>query len=343
MAAKFAIHISSCLVQIERAGFLKRVLNDFLLRFKGHPIYVGFDIAGLDHSNGESLRELFTTNANLHAFHHLDGLGYSWNHPWKLHDYNIVFQTEDDWIIPNLSIEMAEEACKFLEENEGVMAVAAPERTGSIWEKHEGSKYLKSKIIDESSVVKYLVNNHPHFETRQYRSIIGPFVENTPPPKVEFSYYMQANKEDKRINIWSMNLTELHIGNISSNHPCAWANFLTSPNTPNINNIQEICQLICKEEGLDIIIKKNEESIYDLLRKRHEKMAPVIFPSPYLYEVARFREGSEFLALFFNHVVAVTNDKCVDVLKDIEDLKMPFKIQKKVADNLILLEKNLKI
>ncbi|VBB19023.1 putative glycosyl transferase [Yasminevirus sp. GU-2018] len=303
----FAIHIASCLVDENRTKYLIRVLNELLKNFPTTPIYIGFDIAGAEHENGKDLLPILQKHNTITCFTHMNGLGYSWNHPWTLHNYDIVLQIEDDWDVSGIDIGHVEAIHSNLNPSEKPIMVVMkrPENTlRDIIQRHDNTfhiinvnKFIKSKHF-------YVFSNHPHFQSRSFHKLLGGHPENVPPPDVEVSFVDRCSQNIKSFTTYSICKHYGHFGESSINHGVSWTGEISkmTPSFNLANRINPIKEKLAKNE-CELVYTDDKNNIYSVLKKRNSKSTLVMLPNIYMVQDYRLRKIIPFVASFF--------DKCL--------------------------------
>jgi hypothetical protein len=341
----FAIHIASCLVDIKRSVLLFDVVNALIKKYPDHPMYIGFDIVGMEHSNSAILHPLIDNNKNIHCFTHLNGLGYSWNHPWTLHNYNIVLQIEDDWSIGSLDANFVNQIFsdeKMIDTPSLFILNPLKEILSTIFNRHESKLFIldSTKPIQKNYI--HIFSNHPHFETRKFRNLIDKHLERTTPPGVEVNYIKKCSALINEFTTYSFNTRYFHTGRkISVNHSVSWTNNITSNTFKNDIFSNIIKDIEHKIVDYDLLHKTNGQNIYDLLRLRTNKSLLVFFPNIWMIQIYRLHKIIPFVSVFFEQLLFILDNNTNDTETYIktDEVKKYYPVIQQLNNNIYILRK----
>ena len=337
---RFAIHIASCLVDKSRATYLKTLLEYLTEYFSDINIYIGFDIIGLEHDNGKILLDIIEKNKNIHCFTHTYGLGYSWNHPWTLHDCEIILQIEDDWKIDKFTKKNLTYILDNYELEQPLLFSMNTygENVNVLVDHDEHCKKLNIDLYENKNI--HIFSNHPHLETRSFRNIISKHPENTPPPEVEITYINNCSKFIKLFNFYSLSLPYEHLGFVSINHEISWSTYIsTNDNNYDLNNIMS--DILEYTNDYELVYCDNNNSIYSILRKLKKNTMIVFFPNIYMIQEWRIHTIIPFVTQFFNQCLILCSDETSDVENYVNSgtFSEYYPISKKLKHQVYILQK----
>lgn len=309
----FAIHIASCLVDKTRAVYLARVLKQ-LERFPNVPIFIGFDIVGLEHEHGKSILPLIQ-NKNITCFTHTNGLGYSWNHPWTLHNYDLVLQMEDDWDIADTGMKHVNAIHKLLDPSNRSVLIVMKKPTFELEEiiRPYNQTY---HVINKGKFIKdrhyYLFSNHPHFKSRLFHKFLGDYLENVPPPIVESTFVNRCCSLMHGFDVFSICQAYCHIGRASINHAITWTGEISRINGTYTSkfDFNEQFALVKNQDILkncEFVHTDDDNNIYSLIKMRNENSTLILYPNIYMVQDYRIVSIIPFVASFFNKCIVFTN------------------------------------
>lgn len=339
----FAIHIASCLVDKQRTKYLIEVLNRLTINFPTTPIYIGFDIVGIEHENGKDLIPIVQNNNMITCTTHINGLGYSWNHPWTLHNYDIALQIEDDWDVRNISTKHVDAIAKISTTEPFIVVMKHPENTlGEILHRYNETLHIVHKDEFNRSRHFYIFSNHPHFRSRKFHELIKGHPENVPPPDVESSFVDKCSRNIKSFATYSICQRYAHIGKSSINHGVSWTNEIAKI-TSGFDLNQKIGPIQDKLTEYELVHTRsgNENNIYSVLKKRNNKSALVLIPNTYMVQDYRLIKIIPFVASFFEQCLVFVGDhtRAAEAYIVSNEVKPYFNTVEKLYTDIYLLKK----
>lgn len=339
----FVIHIASCLVDKNRTKYLYNLIKHLTNAFPTTRVYIGFDIIGIEHENGKDLLPLLQNNDMITCFTHTNGLGYSWNHPWDLHDHDLALQIEDDWDISNLNTLHVSLISDTLKNNNSPSLIVFKKPDGAladIIKENKDSLCIVDMNKFQGDKHFHLFSNHPHFETRSFRSVIGKHPENVPPPDVEVTFVRTCIELKTGFITYSICQGYAHTGAQSVNYGLSWTSQIVRiDHRYNADTIKK--QIGDKLSDYDLVYVDDKVNIYDVLRGITKKSILILFPNIYMIQTYRLNKIIPFVSVFFNRCLVITNNHTI-LAKDYvngSESKTYYPIVEKLGENMLVLKK----